>query len=253
MFANLNTDDLEKSEDRLGGGFKALETDIHIMTIKALYAGQSDGGALSLNLIADVNGNEYRETFWITNKKKENFFYSKDEKDKMAKDPTYKGKKAPLPGFTVADDICLIATDLPLAQQKTEEKVIKLYDFDAKKELPKTVDMITAAIGKKIALGVLKVLENKNELVGNEYVPTAEERELNTTDKVFHPEQKITVAEARDGQTEAKFWDSWLDRNKGKIRDKRTIKDGAGGAPRGAAPTAGGSAAAAPRKSLFNK
>ena len=81
-------------------------------------------------------------------------------------------------------------------------------------------------------------------------MPTAETREINVTDKVYHPEQKLTVAEARQGQTEAKFWDSWLERNKGQTRDKRTIKDGAAGGAR-TTPPKPGEAAAAPRKSLF--
>lgn len=241
LFANLKTDGLEEAQDRLGG-FRPLETDIYTGEIKALYAGKSTGGAMSVNLIASFNGQEYRETFWVTNKKGENFFLNKDDKT----------KKVPLPGFTIADNICLIATGKPLAEVDVEEKTIKLYDSEQKKELPKGVDMIVEAIGQKISLAIFKDTVNKNEKQGDEYVPTAETREENVSDNVFHPEHKLTVAEARNGQTEAKFWDSWLDRNKGKTRDKRVIKDGQAGAPRapGAAPTAGG-AAAAPRKSLF--
>lgn len=239
LFGNLKSDGLEESQDRLGG-FRPLETDIYTGKIKALYAGKSDGGAASLTLIADFGGTEFRETFWVTNKKGENFFLNKDDKT----------KKVPLPGFTIADDLCLIATGSPLSEAVFEERTIKLYDYEAKKELPKGVDMLVAAIGQPISLGILKVLENKNEKVGDEYVPTAETREINVTDKVYHPEQKLTVAEARQGQTEAKFWDSWLERNKGQTRDKRTIKDGAAGGAR-TTPPKPGEAAAAPRKSLF--
>ena len=239
LFGNLKSDGLEESQDRLGG-FRPLETDIYTGKIKALYAGKSDGGAASLTLIADFGGTEFRETYWVTNKKGENFFLNKDDKT----------KKVPLPGFTIADDLCLIATGAPLSEAVFEERTIKLYDYEAKKELPKGVDMLVAAIGQPISLGILKVLENKNEKVGDEYVPTAETREINVTDKVYHPEQKLTVAEARQGQTEAKFWDSWLERNKGLTRDKRTIKDGAAGGAR-TTPPKPGEAAAAPRKSLF--
>ena len=239
LFGNLKSDGLEESQDRLGG-FRPLETDIYTGKIKALYAGKSDGGAASLTLIADFGGTEFRETYWVTNKKGENFFLNKDDKT----------KKVPLPGFTIADDLCLIATGAPLSEAAFEERTIKLYDHEAKKELPKGVDMLVAAIGQPISLGILKVLENKNEKVGDEYVPTAETREINVTDKVYHPEQKLTVAEARQGQTEAKFWDSWLERNKGQTRDKRTIKGSAAGGAR-TTPPKPGEAAAAPRKSLF--
>lgn len=244
LFANLKSDGLEESQDRLGG-YRPLDTDIYTGKIKALYASKSTQGALGINLIADFNGQEYRETFWVTNKKGENFFLNKDDNS----------KKVPLPGFTIADDILLIATGKPLSDQTTEEKTIKLYDSEAKKELPKGVDMLVEAIGQSISLGVLKILENKNEKVGTgadaEYVPTAETRELNSTDKVFHPEQRVTVAEARAGQSEPKFWDSWIERNKGQIRDKRSIKDGQAGGARGKAPAPKAGEAAPARKSLF--
>lgn len=243
IFGNLTAEGLEESQDRLGG-FSPLETDIYVGKIKALYAGESSGGAMSVSLIAEMGGKEYRETFYVTNKKKENFFYNKDDKT----------KKVPLPGFTIVDDICLITTGKPLAEQESEDKVINVYDPEQKKELPKTVPMLTGVIGQNIALGILKQLENKSTKQGDEYVPTADTREVNVVDKVFHPEVKLTVAEARNGQEQPKFWDAWVDRNKGQTRDKRTIKDGAGtaGAPpkSGAAPAAG---QAAPRKSLFGK
>lgn len=243
IFGNLTNDGLEESQDRLGG-FSPLETDVYTGVIKALYAGESSGGAMSVSLIAEMGGKEYRETFYVTNKKKQNFFYNKDDNT----------KKVPLPGFTIVDDICLITTGKPLAEQESEEKVINIYDYDQKKEMPKAVPMLTGVIGQKISLGIVKQLENKNAKQGDEYVATAETREINVVDKVFHPELKLTVAEARNGvdAADAKFQDAWVERNKGQTRDKRTIKEGAGntGAPpkSGAAPTAGN---AAPRKSLF--
>ena len=248
LFGNLKSDGLEQTQDRLGGGYQPKETDIYTGKIKALYAGKSAGGAQSVSLILSLaDGSEYRETFWITNKKGENFFLNKDDKT----------KKVPLPGFTIVDDLCLVTTGKPLSEQDTEEKTIKLYDSEAKKELPKAVPMLVEALGLEVSLGIVKVLENKNEKQGDEYVPTAETRELNATDKVFHTETRMTVVEAREGAEVAKFWDSWLERNKGNTRDKRTIKDGQAGTA-GAPKAAGASAAApaaggAPRKSLFGK
>lgn len=245
MFANLTTDGLQESQDRLGG-ISVFNTDIYIGVIKALYAGKSSGGATSVTLIADLNGKEYTETMYITNKNGQNWFPNKQ-------DPT---KKVPLPGFTVVDDICLIATGEPLAAQETEEKVIKVWDSEAKKEMPKSVPMITAALGKPIALGIQKTLANKQTKVGTEYVPIAETREENHIDKVYHPEMKLTVAEARAGQDVAQFWDAWLLKNKDQVRDKRTIKDGEAGnsgAPSKAPPKPGTPAAQPERKSLFGK
>ena len=245
MFGNLTTDGLQESQDRLGG-IQVFNTDIYIGTIKALYAGVSSGGATSVTLIAVINGKEYTETLYVTNKDGKNWFPNKQ-------DPT---KKVPLPGFTVVDDICLIATGEPLAAQETEEKVIKVWDSEAKKEMPKSVPMIIAALGKPIALGIQKSLANKQKKEGTEYVPIAETREENHIDKIYHPELKLTVAEARAGQDVAQFWDAWLLKNKDQVRDKRTIKDGEtgnSGAPSKAPPKPGTPAVQPERKSLFGK
>jgi hypothetical protein len=247
VFGNLTTQGLEESSDRLGG-FAPLETDIYTGIVKALFAGESQGGAMSLTLIADFGGKEFSETVYVTNKKKENFFVNKN-------DPK---KRVPLPGFTIADDICLITSGKPLAEQVPEEKVVNLYDFDAKKELPKAVQMLMECVGQPIALGIVKQTVNKREKQGDEYVPTTETRDENVIEKVFHPEFKLTVAEARNGKgsDEAnKFYDAWLKKNKGVTRDKTTVKDGQGGSS--APPKAGSKTApaanAAPRKSLFSK
>lgn len=245
MFGNLTTDGLQESQDRLGG-ISVFNTDIYIGTVKALYAGKSSGGATSVTLIADLNGKEYTETLYVTNKDGQNWFANKQDNT----------KKVPLPGFTVVDDICLIATGEPLAAQETEEKVIKVWDNEAKKEMPKSVPMIVAALGKPIALGIQKTLANKQTKVGTEYVPNAETREENHIDKVYHPEMKLTVAEARAGQDVAQFWDAWLLKNKDQVRDKRTIKDGevgSSGAPAKAAPKPNALAGQPARKSLFGK
>jgi hypothetical protein len=257
LFGNLSSNGLEEAQDRLGGGFGPIDSDIYKLKIKALYAGVSaavGSKAQSVNLIADINGKEYRETFWITNKDGENFFMAKGADGK----PT--GKKSPLPGFTMVDDICQIATGKPLSEQEAEDKVVQVYDAEQKKQVNKNVPMLVEALGQEVALGIIRRKVNKN--VKNDstgvYEPTAEEREENFTDKVFHPELKLTIVEAKAGADVATFWDAWLELNKGKTQDRRKIKDGQGnggaaGAPQaaraaGPAPQAEG---AAPKKSLF--
>jgi len=251
-FGNLNTEGMEQAQDRLGGGnFQPVDSGIYAGTIKYMYAGKAQSGARSVTVAVDLDmgeGNEtkeYRETFYVTDKEGKPWFPAKDRDGK----PT--GKKNPLPGFTVIEDICLITCEKTLSEMDFEEKVINIYNFEAKKEEPTTVPMAVEAIGKRVALGIIKQKENKSEKDANGvYQPTAEEREINLVDKVFHPELKVTVAEARDGK-EAAFWDAWEARNKGQVRDRRKIKDGQGGAPK-AAPKPGG-APAANRPSLFGK
>lgn len=247
MFGTLTTDGLEEAEDRIGGGFQPFESDAYEAEIKAMYAGQSQGGAHSMTVIADIGGKEHRETIYFTNRKGENFFLNKDDKT----------KKVPLPGFTTVDHLCLVATGSPLSECEFEDKVVQVYDYDAKREVPKTVPMLTAAIGSKVGLLLLKILENKSKKEGDEYVDTTDTREFNEIDKVFDIESRMTVVEAQNEVEEAIFVDSWIDRNKGQTRDKRTIKDGGdagnsgrpGAAANKSAPAAGNGASKT--KSLF--
>lgn len=255
LFGNLKSDGLEKSEDRLGGGFQPLETDIYDVKIKAFYAGQSPGGAQNVSIIGTLpDGKEYRETLWLTNKKGENFFLNKNDQS----------KKVPMMGFTIADDICQIVAGISLSEMEFEEKTLNLWDFDAKKELPKSVKCATALHGEVVKLGIWKKLENvnkKNDQTG-EYEPTSETKNTNSIDKVYHPELLLTVAEARHAEEKgidpvAAFHDKWLEKNKGQVKDDRELKDGAQGGVRSGPPKAGGSAPAAggeagtARKSLF--
>lgn len=245
LFGNLTNDGLEETQDRLGGG-GAKETDIYLATIKYAYAMKSQGGAQGVALEFTLEGaGDYRETVYVTNKKGENYFLNKDDKT----------KKVPLPGFTIIDDMCVMTTDKPLSEQADEEKTIKVYDFDEKKELPKSVPMLIDLVGKQVYLAIQKTLENKKEKQGDDYVAIADEVERNNIVKVFHNPTKMSVVEARRGASEPEFFDKWLEKNKGQTYDKREIKDGAGGnAGRpGSNKTPPQAGNAAPRASLFGK
>jgi hypothetical protein len=249
LFGNLKNEGLEETTDRIGG-YQPFETDVYTGPIKMIYAGASAGGAQNVTVILDLGGREYRETIYVTNKKGENWFPNKD-------DPK---KKVPLPGFTTVNDICLAAGGKELADLEWEDKVVKIYDAEAKKEMPKSVPVATELLGQVVSVGIVKVLENKSTKQGDVFVPTAETRTVNTIEKVFNTETRMTVVEARNGATEAKFWDAWQARNKDQTRDKRTIKDGQAGAPMmgrpganraPAGPPQAGAAGQNQRKSLF--
>jgi hypothetical protein len=249
LFANLKSDGLEETQDRLGGGGGAIDSDLYTIKVKAFFAGQSQKGAHSITIIGDIKetGKEYRETIYITNQKGENFFLNKQDKT----------KKVPLPGYVTIDDICMLTTEKPLSETVFEEKVVNVYDFDAKKELPKKVMCAVEVQGQEILAGIMKKIENKNvknEATG-EYEATSDTRESNYIDKVFHAEVKLSVPEARAGKEEAEFFQKWQDKNKGTVRDEREIKDGQAPA-KGGIPQKSGSAPAAdsaPKKSLFGK
>ena len=234
IFGNLTNEGLEETTDRLGG-FQIRATDIYPATIKAAYAGQSAGGARNVTIVAELPDGEYSETIYVTNKKGENWFLNQNDKS----------KKVPLPGFTTIDDICLVTTGKSLAEQDSEEKVVKIYDFDERKELPKAVPMLVDLIGQTLFLGIVQQTvdkNQKNESTG-EYEPTGETRDENVIEKVFHDPTKMTVVEARQGATEPVFFEKWLSKNKGTVRNKAKGADGKGGArsgrPGGSAPQSG--------------
>ena len=252
VFGNLTSDGLEDKEDRVGGGSWSLETDAYELEIKVAYAGKSNGGAQFVAFVfADTSGKEYKETFYVTSKDGKNYYMAKDKEGKET------GKKRALPGFEHVNDICLVTTDKPLSEQETEEKTVKVYDPDAKQEIPKSVPVMVDLIGKKIYLAIYKRLENKSTLVNGAYVVNADTRDVNTAEKVFHYPTKLTVKEATDGVAEPAFFDAWVEAHKGKVQDKRTIKDGEAGQSgrpgraAGSPPAASGNSAAPARKSLF--
>ena len=233
IFGNLTNEGLEETTDRLGG-FQIRATDIYPATIKAAYAGQSDGGARNVTIVAELPDGEYSETIYVTNKKGENWFLNQNDKS----------KKVPLPGFTTIDDICLVTTGKPLAEQDSEEKVVKIYDFNERKDLPKAVPMLVDLIGQTLFLGIVQQTvdkNQKNESTGK-YEPTGETRDENVIEKVFHDPTKMTVVEARQGATEPVFFEKWLSKNKGIVRNKAKGADGKGtqsGRPGGGAPQSG--------------
>lgn len=237
-FGKLSQDGLEKTGDVLGGG-GTVESGVYSGTIKLAYAGKSAGGAQSLTVHVDIGGREHRETIYVTSKLGNNYY----EKD---------NKKIPLPGFTTANDLALLSTGQALSEQDIEERVVKLYDFDAKAELPTKVQAVVSLHGKEIKLGILKQIVDKNQKNdAGDYVPTGETREENVIDKVFHAETGKTVSEFVNKIAEAEFLPKWEEKNKGNTRNKAKGAAGKTGAP-GRAPSAGGSApAAGSSKSLF--
>ena len=242
LFGNLSNDGLEESQDRLGGS-RVLETAPYTGTIKAVYAGKStSSNAQSITVIMETDSNgEYRETFWVTNGKGENFYLDKNDKS----------KKVPLPGFTIIEDMCLVTTNKSLSEQSAEDKIMNVYDPDQKAEVPKSVPMLVELLGKKVTFGIAKETKNKQKKDSNGiYQDTAESRDENVTDKVFHYPSNLTVVEARKQIQTPAFFPAWVERNNGKTRDRRSIKDGEAQSGRpGMPPKAGESTAKAP--SLF--
>ncbi len=244
IFGDMSRDGLEQSKDVLGGGY-VFPTNTYDGIIKLAYAGKAQASnAQSITLHVDIDGKEYRETIWITNRDGQNWYADK-------KDPT---KKHPLPGFVTIDDVCLLSTGLPLANQETEEKMVMLYDFEEQKEVPKNVHVITSILGLPITLAIVEEIVDKtkkNDSTG-QYEPTGETRNQNLIDKVFHTESKKTTVELRENRPQAVFFAAWNTKNAGKpARDKANKGQGkAGTHSQRPTPAAGGGT---PVTSRFNE
>lgn len=242
LFGNLtSTDNMEEAQDRVGG-FQPLAADAYKAKIKMAYAIESAKGANGVVILADVNGQEHRETVWVTNRNGENFFKDKE-------DPS---KKIPLPGFTTVDDLCLLATGEGLGDQDAETKKVKIYDPQERKEVPTDVPVLVNLLGKEVVLGLLHKKEFKQEKddSGN-FSDTDKVREYNEIDKVFHPETLRTVNEYRHEIETPDFHKAWVERNKGKVRDK--TQGGSSGGTSGSGRPNAANSDNAPKKKLFGK
>ena len=237
--------DVEKEVDTLGGG-GLIESGLFDGIIKVAYAGAAESGAQNVTLhVASPDGKTtIRETIYVSSNstKGRKTYYERD------------GKKYPLPGFSLINGICLLAAgeDLVAVGTKAEKKVIKVYDFESKRELPTEVDMLMPLLDKPITLGVLRKVEDKNEKnAAGKYVPSGEVREMNSIDRVFRASDGLTVAEVTAQAEKAEFKEKWAEKWTGVTHDKAKRKrDASLGAPGAIAGTPAG-AAATPTKSLF--
>ena len=235
IFDKLQTANLEEQKDSLGGS-GLFDTDIYAAKVKVAYVGYAKSGAMNINLVLDIDGREYRETIYITNRNGDNFW-------------TRDGKKYPLPGFTTINDLCVLTNEKQLSEMDTESRVFKIWDFEQKAEVNKEVPCIVDLLGKEVNVGIVRKVENKTALGSSgKYEPTNEKRELNEINKFYYHDRDnmLTVFEAMH-QKDAEFAKKWLEKNKGKVQDK--FKEVAGGSRVGGAAPA--TDAPKPKKSLF--
>jgi hypothetical protein len=240
MFDNLTmSNDIQDERDVLGGG-GVFDSAVYDFTIKMAYGTVSSGGSKALVLTLETDDKRtLRATLYTTNKKGENFY----EKS---------GQKNYLPGFLLATNLCLLTVKKELHQVAFEDKVIPIYDFDQKKELPTKAKVAVELIGQRISAGVFKeVVDKTTKDASGTYVPTGETREQNEIDKFFRVGDGFTVAEIRGKAATAEFKDAWATKNTGVTKNKAKGAPAGGTGAAGNSKPAGQGAAAAPAKSLF--
>lgn len=231
----LDTDVEETNEDTLGGGSFIQDTGLYPMLVDLAYLDKSRGGAMNINLHlkkADGGNQVFRHTIYIT---------SGDTKGNKPYYVSKNGKKIPLPGYSLANLVTMITAGKSLGTIDTEKKLVKLWDFDAKSELPREVPVITDMVGQPILVGMQKHRENKR--VKNDdgnYVAVNEAREFNEIHKVFYPDGYTVAEKAAEAET-AEFVETWKKANPSDyVRDtfKAVAETGGAAAPVSAAATA---------------
>ena len=245
MFANPTTDDTIAGEkDPVGGGSGPLASGLYPMTVAMAHISISQGGATGLVLSLKTEDNkEVRQTLWMTSGT------SKGGKNYYEKD----GVKNYLPGFLLANSLCQLSAGKEIAETDIQDKVINLYSFDARAEVPTKVKVVMDLLNQPILVGMIKQTVDKN--VKNDagvYVPSGETREENEIDKIFHAESRMTAAEIKAKAEEPSFVNTWAAKHTGVTRNKAkgAAAGGTAGAPR-LAGASGAPAVAKPKSSLF--
>jgi hypothetical protein len=185
-------------------GKRTLDTGIYAGKLKMVYLDQSKGGANSVNLQIETNGKTVNFTEYVTSGKEKgckNFYI--DAKT---------GKKKLLPGMQAMNELSVVVTGKDLKDQTIEEKVIKIFDYDAKKELPVKRKVITSLCGQDIELAILELQENK-------YSDPTQAVKKNEITKVLHVGSQLTLAEKEAGKTEAVWAPKWAEKNTGVMKD----------------------------------
>lgn len=248
MLASLKVaDDVKVADekDSVGFGAHVFESGLVTFDVGMAYTKKSDGGALGLFLtLTDPDGKELRQTLWMTSgdaKGNKPYYTNKD------------GDNLPLPGFSQANSLALLTTGKEISALDTEEKVIKLYNSEAKAEVPTKVMAVMDMIGQKVIAGVIKQTVDKTKKGDDgKYYATGETRDENEIDKFFCAKDShlnMTTTEIKSKAEKADFFQVWSDKHTGKTKNKSTgvAATGTAGAPGAAA--AGGTAK--PGKSLF--
>jgi hypothetical protein len=238
---NLTSDSsIANEKDSVGGG-GVLESGLYPATVTLAYVTKSAGGATGLVLHAKTSmGRDIRQTLWMTSgtAKGAKNYYEKD------------GQKNYLPGFIAANALALLATGKEISELDTETKVVNVYSYEAKAEVPTKVDVPVDLMGKEIIIGLIKQTVDKtakNETTGA-YEPTGETRDENEIDKFFRASDKMTTAEIRAAANEPAFYATWDSKFSGVVRIKASKASGTAGAPKA---FGGGVAMKKPATSLF--
>ena len=241
LLANLTNDESIQNETDRVGGSGILATGAYQSKIDLAFITTSAGGAMALNLHLKTNDDRtVRSQLWMTSGKDKGCknYYEKD------------GQKNYLPGYLLAESLALLTVGKSISGCDTEEKVVNLYSYEAKAEVPTKVQMVMELLNKDVIAGIVKQTVDKNVKTDAGYVPSGETRDENEIDKFFRARDGMTTAEIRAQSEKAVFIDTWKAKNGPEfVRNK--AKGAAAGGTAGAPKAAGAASTKKPTTSLF--
>ena len=220
-----NAANVEKEKDF---SKRTLDTGIYSATIKMIFAGQAKSGARFVTIqLKTADGKDYSETVYLTNKEGKNTY----EKD---------GKESFLPGYLLVNNLAIMTTNKPLAElaDDVETRTVKLYDFDAKKEVATDVPAVIPMIGQQVLVAIQEEEYEKQKFndTTKKYEGTGEYAVKNVLVKAYDINTKQTAVEMRDDKPATQH-DSWLATYGGKLKE---AKKSAAPANQNSAPKASG-------------
>lgn len=196
---DFGNDDLHENEERVGGGgFTADDSNASLVIFENAYLTQSKNGAWAANLQSkNKAGDERSYQVYFTNRKGEVFYTDSKTKNRVK-----------LPGYQLLDSIALATCGKSFKEvlDNTKTKVIDLYDYESRKDVPTEVQTLPLICKKAIILGVIKKIDNKYK----NGKKTSEKRESNEIHMVFRKEDKLTPKEHASGATEPKMYSKWI-------------------------------------------
>lgn len=227
LFDGVSTSNKVKAEVDVVRGQKKepLASDIYNCIIKYAYAHKSKGGAMGVTVVLTTpEGREIKETQYITSgdAKGNKTYYEKANADKVM-------EQFALPGFNAIDSLCHLVLDKGVLDCDNDKRTIKLYDYDAKAEIPKEVDMLIDLVGKPVCAAILSQIEDKTakNAQSGKYEPTGKTYSINVIDKYLDPNDRCTAQE-KASKVSSSFADAWLAKWKGQISDQSTGSKTAG-------------------------
>lgn len=202
--------DVDSTEqDTLGGG-GLLKTNIYLGKIDAAWLSAATSGALAFNMLITVNGKTIRQQTFFTNKNKEVTYEDKKTNEKKA-----------LPGYLFVCSLTKLLTGKTVEKLSTEQRVISLWDYTQRKEVPTKIEALPDLHGQEVLVAIEEQIVDKTAKVGNEYKPTGETRKQNEIVKFFDATTKKTSTELA-GNADASFHDKWLAEKADKVIDKES-------------------------------